>query len=1008
MNSVEVTNEPRHISCGNPDYVISKNAIPIGFIEAKVIGKNLNSKDYKEQFDRYKGALENLIITDYLWFQFFKDGELVHEVRIGKVEGERVVPLAENFNDFENRISDFCSYAGRTIAAPTKLAEMMAGKAKLLRDNILKALELDLKSNANSSLTGQFKAFKEMLIHDLDTKQFADIYAQTLTYGLFAARYNDNSLDTFSREEAANLLPSSNPLLQSFFRHVAGYEIDNAIRHTVDSLVEVFKATDVRKLLSNFGGKSDSKDPVIHFYEDFLKLYDKGMKVDRGVWYTPDAVVSFIVRAVDHVLKNEFALADGLADISKIPVNLATGQTNKKGKETSTTQQMHKVQILDPATGTGTFLVETIRQIESSVKSVGEGMWPRYVDNDLIPRLNGFELLMTPYSMCHLKLGMALAESGYVAQNSMPRFNVYLTNSLEKGERITQDLFMAQWLSTEAKQANTIKLDKPIMCIMGNPPYKGLSSNNSAWIKALIDDYKKVDGQDFGERKHWLNDDYVKFIRMSENMIEKNGEGVFAMITNHAFMSNPTFRGMRQHLMATYDKIFLLDLHGNAAGGNANKDQSVFNITLGTSIMIAVKKKLPVGKVKSPADVFHAEIRGKKLAKFEFLNSNDINSVNWKKLEPVSPYYMFYPIDMTTLAQYEFGAKITDLMPVNSVGFVTGHDGLNISFTKEEHAQKMRDLAEMEETAWRRKYQKKGKPAKDSRDWRYGNAKSDAAPYNSSDQLTPVSYRPFDTRWTYYTGHSRGMYASPQRDVMQHLLSNGNIGLVLNRQIRTEHIFHHTVTDLIGDYHILETANANPYFFPLYLKSGNAMVSEERSVNFDPELFKVFQTKATDDIHGVPNELNLFDYIYGVLHCPAYRETYKEFLRIDFPKIPYPSSPDEFWSIEENGEQLRKLHLMDVSVIGQTPYPVMGDGDFIVGNVEYKDGAIWFNDTQCFMNIPELVWNFEIGGYKPAQKWLKDRSGRELTFDEARHYQRIIKVLVETDRIMKSITMELG
>ena len=599
VSGVEITNEPSNVTdCGNPDYVITKGKIPIGYIEAKDIGKDLNSKQYKEQFTRYKKALENLIITDYIWFQFFQNGVLVHEIKIGEIplhpekhrdthpkEGNFISPITENFQQFENLIQNFCTYIGQTIKSSKKLAEMMASKAKLLQNILENAVTSDEETEENTSLRDQYKTFKQILIHELTPKEFADIYSQTLAYGMFAARLHDTTLEDFSRQEAAELIPKSNPFLRKLFGYVAGPDIDERIKRTVDNLADVFRATNVEELLKNFGKSTQTNDPIIHFYETFLSEYDPKLRKSRGVWYTPEPVVNFIVRAVDDILKTEFNLPQGLADTSKTKIKVP-----EQGSSKLVEKEVHKVQILDPATGTGTFLSEVVKLIYNKNFKNLQGVWSSYVEEHLIPRLNGFELLMASYSMAHLKLDMLLRETGYKPTRDQ-RFNIYLTNSLEEHHPDTGTLF-SNWLSTEANDANHIKRDTPVMVVMGNPPYSVSSSNKSAWIEKLMKDYKK----DLNERNiQPLSDDYIKFIRYGEYFIDKTGEGILAYISNNSFIDGIIHRKMREHLLETFDKVYILDLHGNAkkkeTTPNGGKDENVFDIMQGVSINIFIKKK---------------------------------------------------------------------------------------------------------------------------------------------------------------------------------------------------------------------------------------------------------------------------------------------------------------------------------------------------------------------------------------------------------------------------------
>ncbi|GDZ95679.1 adenine specific DNA methyltransferase [Planktothrix agardhii CCAP 1459/11A] len=614
--AISATNEPKRQSCGAPDYILTKKDIPVGFIEAKDIGekdlKGAKKTGNKEQFDRYKASLNNLIFTDYLDFHLYRDGEFITKIAIGEVTEKGIKSLPENFLTFTNLIRDFCTHIGQTIKSPKKLAEMMAGKARLLSGVIEKALMSDEINQENSTLKDQMGAFKKILIHDITPKEFADVYAQTIAYGMFAARLHDPDLATFSRQEAAELIPKSNPFLRKLFGYIAGPDIDDRIKWIVDNLVEIFLACNVEEILKNYGKSTKMEDPIIHFYETFLSEYDPKLRKARGVWYTPAPVVNFIVRAVDDILKTEFDLPQGLADNSKTKIKV-----DVQGKQVE--QEVHKVQILDPAAGTGTFLAEVIKHIHN--KFVGQqGIWSNYVETHLLPRLNGFELLMASYAMAHLQLDLLLTETGYKPTTNQ-RFRVYLTNSLEEQHPDTGTLF-ASWLSAEANEANYIKRDTPVMCIIGNPPYSGISSNNGEWISKLIEDYKYIDGVHFNERKHWLNDDYVKFLRYGQHFIEKNGSGVLAFINPHGFLDNPTFRGMRWNLLKTYDKIYTIDLHGNSkkkeTAPDGNADVNVFDIMQGVSINIFVK----TGKKKANelGKVFHFDLYGKRERKYDFLS----------------------------------------------------------------------------------------------------------------------------------------------------------------------------------------------------------------------------------------------------------------------------------------------------------------------------------------------------------------------------------------------------
>lgn len=632
------TNEPKRQACGAPDYILTnKKGIPVGYIEAKDIGDNdlhgTKKNGNKEQFDRYKGSLDNLIFTDYLEFVYFRNGELATSIRIGVVDQGKILPLPHNFPAFELLITEFTTHIGQTIKSSKKLAEMMAGKARLLANVIQAALESDEINQDNSTLQDQMAAFKEILIHDITAKQFADVYSQTIAYGMFAARLYDTSLDTFSRQEAAELIPKSNPFLRKLFQYIAGYDLDERITWIVDALADIFRAADVEAILKNFGKATKMEDPIIHFYEDFLTQYDPKLRKQRGVWYTPHPVVNFIIRAVDEILQTEFGLPMGLADTSKTKIKIPIPTHDKRfaGSMREIEQEVHRVQFLDPATGTGTFVAEAIQQIYDKMKGQ-QGLWNSYVENHLLPRINGFELLMASYAMAHLKLDLLLKQTGYTGTKNQ-RFRVYLTNSLEEYHKDTGTLF-ANWLSAESSEANQIKRDAPVMIVAGNPPYSGESSNKGKWIMDLMDDYKKEPGgkEKLNERNpKWINDDYVKFIRYGQHFIEKNGSGILAFINPHGFLDNPTFRGMRWNLLKTFDKIYTIDLHGNSkkkeTALDGSRDENVFDIMQGVSINFFIKTDKK--KENELGEIFHFDLFGRRESKYNFLAENSIGSIDY-------------------------------------------------------------------------------------------------------------------------------------------------------------------------------------------------------------------------------------------------------------------------------------------------------------------------------------------------------------------------------------------
>jgi predicted helicase len=1004
VTDIVVTNEASSDSRINkPDYTITRKNIPIGYIEAKDITDNdiTGEKLNKDQFNRYKQAYPNIFFTNYLDFTFYQNGELKATVKIGRLDNGRIEFIEENFEIFESHYKDFATTISQNIKSPTKLASMMAGKAKQMALEIERALNEDDKSEQFSPLKKQMLDFQKMLIHDIDNKAFADIYAQTIAYGMFAARYHDPTLPTFSRLEAAELIPKSNPFLRKLFQDIAGFDLDKRLIWFVEDLVSIFLASDVAQIMKNFGKSTKQEDPVVHFYETFLGEYNPALRKARGVWYTPQPVVNFIVRAVDDILKTEFNLSQGLADTSKTKVKVDYyGKTIEK--------EVHKVKILDPATGTGTFLAEVVKHIYKKFEGQ-KGIWSKYVANDLIPRLNGFELLMASYAMAHLKMDMLLTETGYKPSDDQ-RFKIFLTNSLEEAHQDSGTLF-SSWLSDESNQANEIKRDTPVMAIIGNPPYSGVSSNNGKWITSLIDTYKKEpNGSKLQEQNSkYLNDDYVKFIRFSQHVIDKNGEGILAFISNNGYIDNPTFRGMRASLAKSFTDIYIVDLHGNSKKQEKNSDgsvdQNVFDIMVGVAIIVAVKKK----EFKGEARIHHFDLLGKREEKYQFLVENNLESIPFLKFEPTLPFYNFYKVNNTLQSEYYGLISLENLFSLNSVGVKTSRDTLLISKSKNELENNLKFFFENDSSDIEKKFS-----LKFNNNWKHSSIIEKLAIDKARNEIQKIRYRPFDDMFICYNDT---LVDRTRKKVMHNLDNKKNTALIVGRQGQAvagddwNIVF---ISDCLSDMNIF--ARGGGMAFPLYLYPES---ESQANINFEhrePNLNQIQVDKIakslgltfTNEKEETSNTfapIDLLDYIYAVLHSPTYREKYKEFLKIDFPRVPAPLDHETFWQLVKLGGELRQIHLLESPNVEKyiTGYPE--DGDNVVKKPTYKNGHVYINDTQYFSNVPEVTWNFYIGGYQPAQKWLKDRKECELSYEDILHYQKIIVALSETDRIMKEIDL---
>jgi predicted helicase len=781
---------------------------------------------------------------------------------------------------------------------------------------------------------------------DLTADQFADMYAQTICYGLFAARVNTPPKTSFRRELAAYDIPKTNPFLRKMFGYIAGPDLDERVVWAVDDLAEVLNRTNMESILHDFGKRTRQEDPVVHFYETFLAEYDPKMREARGVYYTPEPVVSYIVRSVDYLLKKDFDLPDGLADATKISRKTADGKSSI---------ETHKVQILDPATGTGTFLHSVIDNIYETFRG-NKGLWSAYVSQHLLSRIFGFELLMVPYAVAHMKLGLQLKETGYDFKGQ-ERLGVYLTNTLEEGFGEGNKLPFVEWLVEEATAAGSVKQEVPVMVVLGNPPYSGHSANKGKWINELLhskgSNYFEVDGKPLGERNpKYLNDDYVKFIWFAQWRIQRTGYGILAFITNHGYLDNPTFRGMRQSLMYTFNDIYVLNLHGNSKKRehtpDGTKDENVFDIQQGVAIGVFVKRQEKANTSRVAA-IYHAELWGlrevyakvdmsQKLigGKYHWLAEHNIKDTQWLKIEPQSPLYLFVPQGIDLKDEYERGWKLTRIMPVNSTGVKTHRDHFVVGFdlpTVKKRLDDFRNLSIPDEVL------AELYDLQDTREWKLTVKRrvlfSDT---HEEDHFVKILYRPFDIRPFF---HHEALIDRPRREVMRHMLAGENLGLIGTRQTRDS--WDTFAANTVIDHKSLAAYDTNT-FFPLYLYPDSKKdtlfdINEPsdapggRQPNLSPELTKdicyrlkmQFFPDGKGDLQKNFGPEDIFDYIYAITYSPTYRIRYAEFLKIDFLHLPLTSNADLFRQLCKLGERLARLHLMeqiDEAIEDQGGWPV--------------------------------------------------------------------------------------
>lgn len=993
LHGFVVTNEPRRFECGAPDYVITLKNEPIAFLEAKDINDpDLDGrKEHKEQFKRYKEALNRVIFTDYLDFHLYIDGEFVDSVRIAQTRGEHIVGIQENESKFNEMIISLATGGRQRITSSSRLARQMAGKAHLLAEIVKRTLDVE-GEESDVEIAAQLRAFRDVLIHDLKAEEFADIYAQTIVYGMFTARLNDTTPEDFSRQEASELIPKSNPFLRRIFQSIAGYDIDSNLEWIVDDLASMFAATDAAKIMAQYGSNKRHSDPLVHFYEDFLAEYDPKLRKARGVWYTPAPVVKFIVKSVDEILQKEFGLPMGLADSSTIKVSRAIDQSRDKRATDGMKHEeidVPRVQILDPATGTGTFLAEVIEQIRDKFNGM-EGMWSSYVEKSLIPRINGFEILMASYTIAHLKLSLTLKNTGYTAKTDQ-RLNVFLTNSLEEATPRATNLF-AKWLSNEADAASKIKNETPVMICLGNPPYSISSQNSGTWITNLVADYKR----NLNERNiQPLSDDYIKFIRLGQYYINKNGEGILAYISNNGFLDGIIHRQMRKSLLEEFDKLYILNLHGNSrrkeTAPDGSPDENVFDIMQGVSINLFVKSFK--GPKKTHGKVFYKDVYGLREEKYKFLLDNDLLGVDWGELEVKEPQYFFVPKDFSAREEYEKGIKLTDIIRKYSTGVKTRKDNVFVGFSENDIKAMLRDANCLSADDFNKQYS-----TRDSDLWKFDEKKKYLIEEDTGS-IYAYDYRPFDVRKIYYP-LSNVEKLIPRGDSRKNAMINmlqPNVMLGISKQSATDLpwslIF--VSSQIVDMCQVSGRTKEASYYFPLYLYGDDGTCV--------PNLFDDNREKFNAAVGREITPEELIQYIYGILHSPSYRAKYKEFLKIDFPRIPLPENQDVFKKLGSLGKQLMDLHLMNESSNWPRTVTFPGNGDNTVSDIKYADGMVYINQSQYFGNVSDLAWNFFIGGYQPAQKWLKDRKGRKLEWEDVMHYGHIIYALQETDRIMKEI-----
>jgi len=977
-NDFVLIHEPKRTEIGAPDFKAFRRIVKVGYIETKDLNKNLDEELKSDQIKKYRESIDNLILTNYNRFILLRSGRKPFDFNLfnlSDLDNPKFVISDEKVKEFWRLLETFFSYNLPTIKSALELSLELSKKAKLLKELAKEQLEEDLAKVKNGEPTSSVYDFYEgtkELIKDIKVDDCADAYAQTITYGLFLAKINCPSV--LDRNTAASYIPRSIGIIKRIFVNISGYSIPSNLSWIIDEIIDVLNASSIKDVLSEIDvrGKTD-RDPFTFFYEDFLSAYDPEKKKHLGVYYTTRPIVSFIVNSINHILKTDFNKLNGFAD--------------------------DDVTVLDPAVGTGTFLwlIYTLTLVELRNKGL-KGLIKEKIQNHILKDFYGLEILITPYIIAHLKLSLALKKWFYELKDD-ERHQVYLANTLEPSEFHGLIPFMRE-LNEESKIANELKVKKKILVVTSNPPYRGMSANKGPWIQDLLkkgytredgvkdNGYYQIDGKPLGEKNpKWLQDDYVKFIRFAQWKIDTAGEGVIGFITNHSYLDNPTFRGMRQSLMNSFARIFLLNLHGNSLKKetcpDGSKDENVFDIKPGVAIAIFVKNR----KFKDKK-VFYAELYGLREDKYSWLDRHDASNVEWKEVRPESPYYFFIPEDSSMRSEYERHWKVTDIFPTHNIGVVTARDDFTIKWTPEDIWQTVSRFVNIDVESARSFYNL----GKDSIDWKVEWAQADVRNSGpSKERITPILYRPFDIRFTYYTGNSSGFHCRPRPDTMTHMLRE-NLAFIFHRREELAVPYSHfLVTDKMVEHGGL-SSKTTCYLSPLYTYRNDV-----KTPNINPSLI----SELTKKYGKSPSEKDILGYIYAVAYSNQYRTRYSAFLKTDFPRIPFVKDFETFKTLSEIGGKLIDLHLMKRKLSSSVKFDV--EGSNVVEFVEYKDGKVFINEKQFFDGVPEKAWNFYIGGYQVLDKWLKSRKKRELSSSEIEHFIQIVETINKTIAYMKKI-----
>ncbi|KJU82650.1 D12 class N6 adenine-specific DNA methyltransferase [Candidatus Magnetobacterium bavaricum] len=966
-----VTTLPKQTDGGNPDFRLWDGRQHItGYIEAKEPSTDdLGKTERTEQLKRYLYTFPNLILTNFLEFRLYRNGELIDKVTIGSpfvLNALHTTPPADNEPGLRSLLDKFLAFSVPRIYDSIDLSRELAKRTRFLKDVIVTNVLGDNEASTVGGMAGFYEAFRDYLIGSLKKEEFANLYAQTVTYGLFAARMRSD--DGFNREGAFSKVPRSLGILRDVFRFVSSADLPRQMEWTIDDISDVLAVTDVKAILHQYFHEGKGEDPVIHFYETFLSEYDPRTRKGRGVYYTPQPVVSYIVRSLNNLLKGQFSIHNGLAG--------------------------DDVTLLDPAAGTCTFLAEASKlAIEEYTASYGSGDISGFIKRHVLQNFYGFELMMAPYAIGHIKMSLMLQELGYTLQDD-DRAMVFITNTLDMEALKPSRLPGMSSLSEESHRADDIKNKTPILVILGNPPYSVSSVNKSEFIEREMGIYKTdVAGE---KNIQPLSDDYIKFIRFSQWKIDKHGKGLIGMITNNSYLSGLIHRGMRRSLLESFDRIYILNLHGSSRIGedspDGGRDENVFDIQQGVSIVFFVRKEKQESAL---GKVYYKDLFGLREDKHAYLAGHDINTTEWKELSPSGPYYFFVEKDFSLQTNYETFTPIAEIFEKFLSGFTTHRDHFVVGFNKDEIKQRMLTFTgNLPDNLVARALK-----LKDTRDWTIKAARERFKKLDWSRDIIPCSYKPFDKRWILY--HDAIIEYS-RKDIMQHMRQD-NISLLVCRQQNKTGFHHVFVSAEIAESCIVSNkTRERTYLLPLYMYlshyEGNEVIKQP---NIKPNIIKSLSKPYKTE----PSPEEIFHYIYAVLYSNTYRTRYAEFLKIDFPRVPFTRDHGAFTRMARYGKDLVELHLLKAPALEPPIARFQGNGNNKVIKLRYDNTQqhLYINATQYFEGLSNDVWQYQIGGYQVCEKWLKDRKARILSFEEVKSYCKIVTALQKTINLQDEI-----